>query len=92
MQRHQTSSPVEVVTEALSVAQHQGKLVRSDVQRLVKDHPFATIGVSLGSGLLLGAIAHRVFSHHDTLSELLFDRVGLSGLRSRLTRAVKALS
>lgn len=92
MQRHQAASPVEVVTEALSVVQTQGKLVRNDVQRLVKEYPFAAIGVTLGSGLLLGAIAHRAFSHRDTLSELFFDRVGLNGLRGRLSKAVKALS
>lgn len=49
---------------------------RASAAELVREHPFASLGVFFGSGLLLGAVAHKLLEHKVTFGELLADRTG----------------
>jgi len=79
---------VEVVTEAASVAQSKGKSAASSVQKLVREHPLASLGIALSGGVLIGAVGHRLFEHKPTFGEALAARLGLDRLRTRVRHAL----
>jgi len=75
---------IEVVSEAASVAQARGRKASDRVQEVVRDHPLASVSLMLGSGIILGAVAHRLLEHKPTFGEALAERVGVNRLRDRI--------
>lgn len=73
--RHAVTSPKHGMIETA------GRRAQVGTRRLLREHPFASLGVMLGSGVVLGAVAHRLFEHKPTLGELLVERSGLKHLR-----------
>ena len=50
----------------------------------VRDHPVASLGATLASGLVLGVVAHKLLEHRPTVREVLVDRLGLERLGDRI--------
>lgn len=78
----------EVVSDAASLAQAQAIKASHRAVDLAKDHPMASLGITLLGGAILGAVAHNLFEHRPTMRELLADRVGVDRLRQRVRSAV----
>jgi ElaB/YqjD/DUF883 family membrane-anchored ribosome-binding protein len=88
---HVTSSnhaTLERVGHAASTLQARASDAAHGTQRLVRDHPLASMGIALGGGLVLGALAHRLFEHQQTFGEALADRIGLTHARDRVRKWV----
>lgn len=75
---------LERVTHAASTLQERANDAAHGTQRLVRNHPLASMGIVLGSGLVLGALAHKLFEHQQTFGEALADRIGLTHARDRV--------
>lgn len=59
---HHAKKPAALVTV---------EAAQSSATKFVRQHPLATAGVMLGSGVIIGAVAHALLEHKPTLSELL---------------------
>lgn len=79
---------VEVVADAAAVAQSKGRSAASRVQKVVRERPLASLGVALGSGVLIGAVGHKLLEHKRTFAEALAARLGIDRLRSRLRHSI----
>lgn len=81
------SAPQDILAPAAKLGARAGKQLQkmaSGTERLATEHPWAAAGALLGLGAILGALAHRVFGHRPTVSELLH----VDRLPSRAKRAV----
>ena len=75
--RPSVGGALEAVREAGSVAQTKIIAAAGSTEKVVKLHPLTSVGIALGGGILLGAIAAKAFSHTPTLAETVHERLGL---------------
>lgn len=74
----------ELVSDAASVAQARGRQAGTRLQKVVREHPLLSVGLTLGGGVLIGAVGHRLLEHRPTLGEAIADGVGINRLRKRI--------
>lgn len=74
----------DVVSEAATLAQARGRKAGTRVRAAVRAHPLLSLGITLGSGVLLGAVGHRLLEHRPTLGEVIAEGVGMDRLRKRI--------
>ncbi|MDP1829263.1 MAG: hypothetical protein Q8L48_38720 [Archangium sp.] len=74
----------DVVSEAATIAQARGRKAGTRLQEVVRAHPVLSLGITLGSGVLLGAVGHRLLEHKPTLGEVIAEGVGMNRLRKRI--------
>lgn len=71
------TTPFETIREAGTIAQTRIVSAANRTEKIVKAHPLKSVGVALGGGFLLGAMAFKAFGHKTTLSEAVHERLGL---------------
>jgi len=76
------------VTDAGSKVQAKASTAASRAQKLVREHPLVTVGLALGGGLVLGAVAQRLFSHRQSFGEALAEAIGLNRLRDHARKSI----
>jgi ElaB/YqjD/DUF883 family membrane-anchored ribosome-binding protein len=77
----------EAVTDAASVAQVKIAAAAVTTEKVVKAHPLKSVGIALGGGILLGAVAARAFAHKTTLREAVNESLGL---KRRVARMIQS--
>lgn len=78
-----THGKMEKAEHAHSLAQSRAAKVGGVAQKMLREHPLASMGVALSGGILIGAVAHKLFEHRPTLGELLAKRVGVGHVHRR---------
>jgi ElaB/YqjD/DUF883 family membrane-anchored ribosome-binding protein len=74
----------EVVSDAASVARTRGREAGTRLQQAVREHPLLSVGLTLGGGVLIGAVGHKLLEHRPTLGEAIAEGVGMNRLRKRI--------
>lgn len=83
-QAHHVEPTNHGVTERVThLAQRSARRATDSAKHLLATHPFATVGVALGSGVVIGAVAHKLLEHKPTLGELLVGRARWNRLTHR---------
>ncbi len=77
---------LDAVREAGTVAQEKLTAAADTTEKVVKAHPLKSVGLALGGGILLGAIAARAFHRQMTMAEMFHDRLGI---KRRIARAIQ---
>lgn len=72
-----TARAIEAVRDATEVAHEKIIAAAGSTEKVVKANPLTSVGVALGGGILLGALAAKVFTHKQTLGETIHETLGL---------------
>lgn len=75
------------MSEAASAAQVSIAAAAGTTEKVVRAHPLKSVGVALGGGLLLGAIAARALTHKNTLAETFNETLGI---KRRIARMIQS--
>ena len=77
----------EAASDSLVSARGAAQTGLKRAQKVVKDHPLASVGTLIGAGVLVGVAANRAMRHSPSVGEVVADALSL-----RANKASKSLA